>query len=225
MLIRSSWSLASWRNVLAAAVVAALLQLIVVAALTSDSRQADAHTGDLGFKWFSNTAANTVVDDHTSCCNYWTGISNTVTNWNFNTTLNVNTGNHSSAELHYWNGNYGDTGWFGGANVYSGATLCGSANGGNTGLCNKTTVLANSAIFNLNDYYFNATWWNANATYSMAYQQQRTAGHELGHAFGFSHPPCSQDDLMVQTSCWFPWQPNSSTVDFDDIAHAAALYP
>lgn len=210
--------------------VLALVALTIVGsgALIS-SRNANASHGDLGFLWYSNTSsAEKAHDDTTSADGWGAAVSAAISDWYNNTVMWPNQVSTSTpAQLHYYSGNYGDSGWLGAANVYSGSTLCLSPGGGLTGLCNKTTVKADSAIFNLNNYYW-SPWGGPAGTET--YHKQRTSAHELGHAWGMSHedPSCSDSGilaLMKISGCylWGSSAPQNGVVS-SDISHADALY-
>lgn len=201
--------------------VAAVLLCAAAGFLLFASAPASAHVGDLGYKWGNNTASASNADDHTPPANGWTAaIAAAVADWNNSTALNPNMQPTTNPnEHHYFDGNYGNNGWFGAANVYSGGTLCGSPGTGVTGLCNKTTVTANNAIYNLNNYYF-SPWAGS---YSIVYEKQGTAAHELGHAYGLSHPTCGDAALMSVSGCWYPSQPPNNGVVAHDVGHVNAL--
>jgi predicted Zn-dependent protease len=198
-----------------------LLLFLGAIAFSRGTDQSAAHTGDLGFIWFSNTTSNMGVDDHTNCCYYWDVISAAVPDWNNLTILNPVLQNHSAARIHVYNYNYGSNGWFGAVFVWSGNTLCGSPEGP-TNDCNKTTVKADTGYVLLNDYYLVNTW-NPN-WYSAAYAKRRTTAHELGHIFGLSHAACSNASLMSPTNCWHPSQPPNNSITSHDVSHVNLLY-
>ncbi len=197
------------------------LVLVVLIALSPD--RAEAHNGDLGFKWFSNASGDAGVDDHTTCCNCWSAISSSVSDINTNTVLNPSTVNHSSANIHLYNSSYGNTGWFGGAIVYHQVnTVCADyivplSN------CNKTNIRADEAHIVLNDYYFNP--WSGQGSESS--NKQRITTHEILHAYGLNHPNCGDaSSVMRPSTCFYPTNPPPSyVVTADDQVHAGQLEP
>ncbi|MFN0145872.1 MAG: matrixin family metalloprotease [Dehalococcoidia bacterium] len=200
---------------------AVLAALVLVAVASMNGRTAEAHTGDLGFKWFSSAAADQRVATYASSA-WTTAVTNAVSNWDSATVLSTYNYQSTTAQIKYYSGNYGNTGWAGAANIYSGSTTCGTPQTEPPGGCNKTTVKANSAILNLNDYYWNP-WVGL---YSASYQRQRTAAHELGHVFGLSHAECSSGALMAPTGCWYPsTMPPSNGVIPHDATHASSNAP
>jgi hypothetical protein len=154
------------------------------------------------FHWHSNAYWDSTEDYHGSSGPSWaSAVIGAVSNWGNHALLATNyqpVGNHSGNYMHFYAYDYGDTGWMGAASVYDGWTLCGNQNG-TTGACDYGT--ADNAIFNLNNYYVGAGWDGAG---SEAYQKQRTAAHEIGHAYGFNHAPCSSNALMAPSPCWWP---------------------
>lgn len=206
-----------------AIIVLVSLVAIVASALlpSNDSRNAKAHTGDLGFKWFSSAASDQRVATFASST--WTlAATNAVTNWDTATAaISAYKYQSSTAQIAYYSGNYGNTGWAGAANIYSGSTTCATPQTPAPGGCNKTTVKANNAILNLNDYYWNP--WQGN--YNGDYERQRTASHELGHVFGLSHSDCPTGAVMAVSSCWYPNMPPSNGVTSHDDWHATQNAP
>jgi predicted Zn-dependent protease len=201
---------------------------ILGAALIAPSNRAGATHGDLGWIWYSNSSSDQKVhDDTNSSDGFSSAVSAAVSDWYNNTVTFPNVVSPgTSAQMHYYSGNYGDSGWLGGTSVYSGATLCGSVSGV-TGNCNKTTVKADYAVFSLNNYYWNP-WPGPTGTET--YHKQRTAAHELGHALGLSHrdPNCSDSGvsaLMKISGCYlFGSSAPQNGVVSDDINHTDALY-
>lgn len=103
-----------------------------VFALVQTHDQAEAHPTDYGFTWHSNTYANAGVVDSTSTSNWSTQIAFGLWYWYNDTDLWAH---EAAGTIVYYSGNYGNSGWYGAASVWSGPTLCISV-GYNSWACN-----------------------------------------------------------------------------------------
>lgn len=176
-------------------------------------QRSSAHTGDLGYVWADNTMGSERVEDDTLAANGWGSlVSAGVSSWWNNSTLWVNVqAPLSGNSIFYFDGDYGDSGWYGVANVYSDGTVCGGPTVPAPGGCNKSTVKANRAVLSLNNYYASDY-----STYGWLKQQVTT--HELGHVFGLSHPTCSDNAVMDIATCF-----SATSVTSHDAWHVSQL--
>lgn len=210
-----------------AAVLAGLVAMLTL--VTPEDRVGAGH-GDLGWLWYSTSASNQLVHDHAS--SPWNAaVSAAVVDWANNTNLSPSVVSlQTTAQIHYYSGNYGNSGWLGKANVYSGSNIC-ADDSGITGNCNKTTNKADSAILNLNSYYWDNWAGLGFPSGTEVYHRQRTSSHEMGHVWGLSHPDqeCLSPTtlaVMKPSGCYLPSSaaPQNGVV-IHGITHANALYP
>lgn len=145
----------------------------------SQQDSATAHTSDNGFTWFSNAYDYENVDV-SGISSGWAPTSG-VYDWYTASWLYTNTepGYLSYYEINYDEGNYGPTGYYGRAFVYSNSGTCMSSSVAPPGDCNKSNHPATTANILLNTYYTDQNFIN---------NKPNVAPHELGHPFGLKHP-------------------------------------
>ena len=145
----------------------------------------------LNWRWWSNTA---YAEDNTLGPKpypetYSYAISKGAETYINDTVIEDAIGPNGEGKVSLFNGNWWwmSPGW---VRTWSGSIECTEYTGTGTqdnGICNGTTLKADSGNIVFNDYHL------ASANQSI---RQLTASHEIGHIFGFDHPPTACTTFM-----------------------------
>jgi hypothetical protein len=174
------------------------------------TRNADAHSNDLGFVWFNNAYDYENLTDTTT--GNW-NVTQAVSDWYYNSQLWINT--YQSAgfyEITAYSGYYSYWSFLGGAWVYSNTSTCADPFQ-NYHTCNKTTQPATTAYITLN---------LSSPGSSSQILRNKASRHELGHVFGLDHPINTCFGILMDDGGLCPSSPNYITAH--DSADMNALY-